>query len=157
MGISINGRDTADTQRDQIIKELGKLQRYPWLPSIITGVMVGVIVALFCYYFLDDIRDARSIQQRVTEEKDKTITDVSVKTSGPLSFGGRPVYIYTNGPIHDIIIPEDMMGKLLVVQSDAAPYTATVWQLKKLDSMHFQIEASGVSTVSGSPSIIKFK
>ncbi len=151
MGIHINSREPADIQREKIIEALNKKQRFPWLPTIV----IGIIICLF-NYFLDDIRDWRSIKQNDTREGNKTITNVTVKTTGPLMLGDRPIYIYNEGTINKIEVAENQ--KDLVVVTPIGSSAAIILQKIPVEGhLSFRIEASGDSTVSASPSIVKFR
>lgn len=119
-----------------------------WVIGIICSVVGGIIVVIVQKYFLPDLRDSHSIKKTVTKpDKGGTKSEISIKTSGPLSMKNRPIHIYNSGVIKDIKIIE---GKNAVINrhgdSEAIVFTTPSYDAGEL---HMMVEGSGVTTASG--------
>lgn len=116
--------------------------------TITVTVACGIIVAIVQKYFIPDLRDRRSIKKTVTKTDEVgTMSDISIKTSGPLSMKTRPIYIYNSGVIKNIKIIE---GENVVINrhgdSEATVLTTKGYNAPEL---HMMVEGSGVTTASG--------
>jgi hypothetical protein len=89
--------------------------------AVSATVVGGIIVYLLQRIIDGPIRDRLSIRKKHIENVGNDHTeDIAIKTSGPLSLKGRPVYIQNTGIIKSIIINEHQRDNVEIVPSRRA-------------------------------------
>ncbi len=118
----------------------------------VSAIVVGGIIVHLLQRIIDGpIRDRLSIRKKHIENVGNDHTeDIVIKTSGPLSLKGRPVYIQNTGIIKNIIINEHQINNVVIVHKNESE--AVLIPKNYNDSeINFQTTGSGMTTtVSGS-------
>ena len=118
------------------------------------GILIGsflsaILGVIFTYILGDKIRDWYSIKQENTLDGDgNQVSNVSIKTSGPLTFKNKPVYVQNTIKINSLVIQENQRESVVATPIDDT-LTILTPKIPTESELTIHIEGSGTTTVSG--------
>ena len=117
--------------------------------AVSATVVGGIIVYLLQRIIDGPIRDRLSIRKKhIKNVGNEHTEDIAIKTSGPLSLKGRPVYIQNTGIIKSIIINEHQRDNVEIVRKSESEVVLIPKNYNDSE-INFQTIVSGTTTVSG--------
>jgi hypothetical protein len=128
------------------------------LGDTIIGTIIGGLVVYFVGRFLDrGFRNWASVKkEQESRDGDKTVENIAIRTDGPLSLEGRPVYIHNTGTIHNIEVKGDQKDVVEVIRADGS--NAVIVPKRPTGRViNLQATVSGTTTVSGSLDVVSHK
>ncbi len=118
------------------------------------GILIGsflsaILGVIFTYILGDKIRDWYSIKQENTLDGDgNQVSNVSIKTSGSLTFKNKPVYVQNTIKINSLVIQENQRESVVATPIDDT-LTILTPKIPTESELTIHIEGSGTTTVSG--------